>query len=144
VHLVGYLTLNLLTPTIVALQHLKAHWAMSVSFPTKCFLTWNVQAFMRPQGRVPSYSSGWQPSPPFPLSSCLLRVAGWAIVLLPLPSPLPARRLLSLPASSPFFRSFVWSSLFRAVQCDMLLTQQHSLLQGFYVSCILLTLCRSN
>jgi hypothetical protein len=31
------LTLNLLASTIVTLQHLMAHWAMSVSFPTKCF-----------------------------------------------------------------------------------------------------------
>jgi hypothetical protein len=31
------LILNMLTSTIVALEHLKAHWAMSVSFHTKCF-----------------------------------------------------------------------------------------------------------
>jgi hypothetical protein len=31
------LTLNLLASTIVALQHLKEHWSMSVSHPTKCF-----------------------------------------------------------------------------------------------------------
>jgi hypothetical protein len=36
------LTLNLLTSTIVALQHLKAHWAMSVSFPKTCFFFKNL------------------------------------------------------------------------------------------------------